>query len=950
MNYIYIYYFMHIPQRSVLFLSGFMMSDLTVSLGLDAGGFVAGMRRADQAAQKGTAALNRAYKAAAKSINGLTEAQITRRVQTLRNLGVSEREAGQFAESARSLTAYKRELAAVEKGHRELGIQFDRSSAAVARHLQRFGEHARLLSLNTIRTRELAAAQGYLNAKPKPPPVQTPALLQGAAAAFGLRELAALSDEWTTLNNRIRLVTASEAELVSVRRGLMDSANRTGQSLRSTAELYQRLAAAQKELGLDSTELLAVTDTVNKAMVIGGTSAASGEAALIQLAQAMAAGTLRGEELNSVLEQAPALAQTIAKGMGIGVGELRRYAAEGKLTSRAVVEALQKMRGEVDGQFGGINLTISQAAQIFKNRLTEFVGGGSEASGAAKLLAGGLRLAADNLNLLAGAALALGGVKLAAWLLTGTAALVLQAKAAQQAGLAQLFHARAVQGSGAAALQTAAANLTLAQSLGVLGGAARASAGYLKGGIASAAALGGAVLGLEAAVKAAFGRDASNAASDFFDGVLHDLGLIDKEVESLGTKLYDVFHDAAGNFDWGKTARAAAEGMVEGFRLAMPAIRPLIDKTFEGSATRAVPENWQAYSRYRETGYPNPADGKSLEELNKSIAETVLKYREQAQTVGKSSEEIAVMRLEAMKTAAMEQQRAEVARNRSLNEEQAQAVLAETQAAYTRDIDAARQAMQAFAQASEAGDLRRSIGESAEKLRAQAAAAAYLAQAAKAGSRELELWDLHLKAARLAGLDKAAAEAAQADLAKARAAADLIDQYERQKAVMQTLDDLRYELATAGMDRDQKRLYDLQQKGASQAQLAEAAKLLEGRRKIEEAANLHRQAAADSRRGAEQNLHSAGEFARAAADIDRAAQRMNAPKETAKDVAQQPKPTNEITAFVGSRVRADPNYGRSYTLRLESGGNSAEGRFITRDNLPRELEAFLRDQARAYRN
>lgn len=158
----------------------------------------------------------------------------------------------------------------------------------------------------------------------------------------------------------------------------------TGQSLGTVAELYNKLAMSQAQTGISGRKLLQLTDTINKAMVIGGGSAESQAAALVQLSQAFASGTLRGEELNSVLEQAPGLAQTLAKGLGVTVGQLRALAANGKLTSEAVANAILKQSADVNAQFGKMDKTIGQSATSLKNKVMSYVGALNESSGATR--------------------------------------------------------------------------------------------------------------------------------------------------------------------------------------------------------------------------------------------------------------------------------------------------------------------------------------------------------------------------------------------------------------------------------------------------------------------------------------------------------------------------------------------------------------------------------------
>ncbi|RSH60218.1 tape measure protein, partial [Acinetobacter baumannii] len=159
-------------------------------------------------------------------------------------------------------------------------------------------------------------------------------------------------------------------------------------------------------LTMDDTARL--TETVSKAVAISGASAEAADAALVQFGQALASGTLRGEELNSVMEQTPALAKAIAKGMGITVGELRSVAAEGKITSQEIVKALKNVQDEVDALFAKTDITIGQSLTLLNNEITKFVGEAGKGSGAAQALSGSIQLLANNLNLIADSAFAIG--------------------------------------------------------------------------------------------------------------------------------------------------------------------------------------------------------------------------------------------------------------------------------------------------------------------------------------------------------------------------------------------------------------------------------------------------------------------------------------------------------------------------------------------------------------
>lgn len=194
------------------------------------------------------------------------------------------------------------------------------------------------------------------------------------AAAFSVKQLYDAVEAYSTLTNRLKLVTDGSAGLAAAQKAIFSIAQEGRQPLAATAELYQRIATNQKELSLTGEGVAGIVRTISKTMAISGASAASANAALVQLGQAFASGTLRGEELNSVMEQAPALSQAIAAGMGKTVGELRTLGAEGALTADAVVKALQSQAKAVDEQFSKMAPTIGNSLTAVGNSFTNFVG------------------------------------------------------------------------------------------------------------------------------------------------------------------------------------------------------------------------------------------------------------------------------------------------------------------------------------------------------------------------------------------------------------------------------------------------------------------------------------------------------------------------------------------------------------------------------------------------
>ncbi|MCF9035195.1 tape measure protein [Acinetobacter nectaris] len=206
------------------------------------------------------------------------------------------------------------------------------------------------------------------------------------------------SDVYTGLQNRLKLVTKSQSELNQAMTDTFKIAQNTHQSWESAAQVYQGFANNAKVLGLTMQHTAQITETVSKAIAISGSSAMASEAALVQFNQALSAGALRGEDLNSVLEQAPGLAKAIAQGMGITVGQLRTVAATGAITSEAIVKALDKSKASVDQLFAKTSPTLGQSFTVLSNEVTKFVGETGKASGSAKALADGIQFIATNFN------------------------------------------------------------------------------------------------------------------------------------------------------------------------------------------------------------------------------------------------------------------------------------------------------------------------------------------------------------------------------------------------------------------------------------------------------------------------------------------------------------------------------------------------------------------------
>lgn len=230
-----------------------------------------------------------------------------------------------------------------------------------------------------------------------------------AAAALSAERVVRYADAWSTVEGRLKLVTSGTTEMTEAQRRLFEVAQDTHSGFENTVELYGRLTRSTQSLGVSQQQLLRVTETVNKAVQIGGGSAESSAAALLQLAQAMAAGVLRGDELNSVMEQSPRLAQVIAEGMGVSVGRLKAMGEAGAITAEAVFKALSRQADTIDTEFAKLPATVGASLTNVQNALLKWVGERDRALGATAAGAAGLQQFAASFDQVAQAALLAGG-------------------------------------------------------------------------------------------------------------------------------------------------------------------------------------------------------------------------------------------------------------------------------------------------------------------------------------------------------------------------------------------------------------------------------------------------------------------------------------------------------------------------------------------------------------
>ncbi len=252
-------------------------------------------------------------------------------------------------------------------------------------------------------------------------------LLSLAGAYASLRtaqQFIGMTDTFTQTTARLDRMNDGRQTTDELRQMAYDAAQRANGDYQGMIDMVSKLGTLAPETFGSSAEIVAFAEQVSKHFMLSGTSAQGAQAAMLQLTQAMSAGVLRGEELNSVLEQAPTITQAIAEYLGVSTGKLREMASQGEVTADVVKNALFELAGETDKIVGNIPLTFATAwdkagsaatramepamkrlngllnSELGQNAVNGLIAGfellGRVAAGAVDLLAAGGQWVADN--------------------------------------------------------------------------------------------------------------------------------------------------------------------------------------------------------------------------------------------------------------------------------------------------------------------------------------------------------------------------------------------------------------------------------------------------------------------------------------------------------------------------------------------------------------------------
>lgn len=239
--------------------------------------------------------------------------------------------------------------------------------------------------------------------------LRTMTIAAGTAVGVGsLREIVGLVDKYAALNSRIKLSVSTNAEFMASQVGVQRIANQAGQELNAVGSLYVRTSGAVRQYGMEQETALKVTDLVGKSIRLSGATAQEAASANLQFAQALGSGTLRGEELNAVLEAAPRLAQALADGLGVPQTKLKQLGEQGSLTSQQIINALLSQEARLNSEVAQTPLRLSEAWNTLGNSVQIYVGKADAASGASAALARGIQVVAANVDVVVPSVAALG--------------------------------------------------------------------------------------------------------------------------------------------------------------------------------------------------------------------------------------------------------------------------------------------------------------------------------------------------------------------------------------------------------------------------------------------------------------------------------------------------------------------------------------------------------------
>ena len=224
-------------------------------------------------------------------------------------------------------------------------------------------------------------------------------LMIGGLVGFA-KHVMNMADMMQSLNSQVKQVTNGIAEYTHAQRALFEISQNTHTSLEATTQTFVRTKRALADLGVTTNQTIKFTETLNKAMAVGGVSTENQKSALLQLSQALGSGNLQGDEFRSIAENAPIILDVVAEYMGKSRAEVKKLASEGKITSKVLFEAISGASDQISAKFSEMPMTFGQAMQQLENAWLKFTDN-LNSNGIMSGLAQGVSFLAQNFDVLA---------------------------------------------------------------------------------------------------------------------------------------------------------------------------------------------------------------------------------------------------------------------------------------------------------------------------------------------------------------------------------------------------------------------------------------------------------------------------------------------------------------------------------------------------------------------
>ena len=221
------------------------------------------------------------------------------------------------------------------------------------------------------------------------------AFLAGAAV-----KVVEYADAYQNLKNKLMAFSGGQEEANNKFKDITDIAKNTRSDISAVGDLYTKLTITSKELGLSQGQVGKITETFSKALKVSGASAASSASAILQFGQAMASGKLNGDEFKSLMENSPVFMRKMAEGLKVPLGDLKKLASEGKITSETMAAATLAMSKDIDEQFGKTTPTIGDALTQIRNSVVVLFGNIQESTGIFSKFAAAVEFVAEHVRIL----------------------------------------------------------------------------------------------------------------------------------------------------------------------------------------------------------------------------------------------------------------------------------------------------------------------------------------------------------------------------------------------------------------------------------------------------------------------------------------------------------------------------------------------------------------------